>query len=264
MLLRNYIDPQLLSEEIEAGYITCREHPRDSDLKIYNYSKKAQIEQRWNDATRKCRGLIVQRTPWGVEILAKPWLKFFNCGEHPEGTFNLDMPVWAVDKIDGSLGIAYPGPQGWAIATRGSFTSEQAIEGTKMLRERIDEGFLPVGGVTYLFEIVYPENRIVLDYAGKRELVLLGVLSNHETDYLGAASGAFLEACDWFEKAEGHRSTLRKLLTDPPRENRGVRRLHDRWADGEGQTAGLHRTPSDRLRTVRAGGLGGAPRWTGR
>lgn len=217
MLLRNYVDPQLLGEEIDAGYITRREHPRDRDLWIFNYTKKAQIEGRWNDATRRCRGLIT-RAGYEVKVIARPFEKFMNLGEHPEGAFNLDAPVWAVDKADGSLGVMYFGPDGWAIATRGSFTSEQAIEGTKMLRERIAEGFQPHPGVTYLFEIVYPENRIVLDYGAKRELVLLAALKTDSVDREPACE-AFMHACDWFERAEGHRSTLRKLLTDPPREN---------------------------------------------
>ena len=121
--------------------------------------------------------------------------------------------------VHNSLGILHPSPDGnWAIATRGSFTSEQAVEGTKMLRERIAEGFSPRKGVTYLFEIIYPENRIVLDYGGRRELILLDALVTDSVDRLPDGE-AYVEACDWFERAEGHRSTLRKLLTDPLRPN---------------------------------------------
>jgi hypothetical protein len=37
-----------------------------------------------------------------------------------------------------------------------------------------------VDGFTYLFEIIYPENRIVVDYNGEERLVLLGII-NTET-----------------------------------------------------------------------------------
>ena len=37
-----------------------------------------------------------------------------------------------------------------------------------------------VDGFTYLFEIIYPENRIVVDYQGQERLVLLGII-NTET-----------------------------------------------------------------------------------
>lgn len=221
MLLREYLDTKILQDEIEAGYISKRVHPDDGRLSILNYTKKAQIERRWNDVTEKCRGLIVKLDPWtSAEIVAaRPFRKFFNLSEWPEGSFNLDAPVWATDKHDGSMSILYPSPDGnWAIATRGSFTSEQAVEGTKMLRERIAEGFSPREGVTYLFEVIYPENRIVLDYGSRRELVLLDALVTDSADRMPAVE-AFIEACDWFEHAEGHRSTLRKLLTDPQRPN---------------------------------------------
>lgn len=121
--------------------------------------------------------------------------------------------------VHNSLGILYPAPGGgYAIATRGSFTSDQAIEGTKILQEAIAEGFTPHEGVTYLFEVIYPGNRIVLDYGTERKLVLLDALVTDSVDR-EPATRAFLEACDFFEPAMGHRSTLRQLVTAPQRPN---------------------------------------------
>ena len=223
MLLHEYLDQEALDQEIKDGYVTLREHPEDASLWILNYSKKTQIERRWNDVTRKCRGLIVKSAWWTnggtLEVIARPFEKFYNLSEHPEGTFNLDAPVWATDKADGSLGVLHPAPNGgYAIATRGSFTSDQAIEGTKILQEVIAEGFTPHEGVTYLFEVIYPENRIVLDYGTERKLVLLDALVTDSVDR-EPATRAFLEACDFFEPATGHRSTLRQLVTAPQRPN---------------------------------------------
>ena len=79
------------------------------------------------------------------------------------------------EKIDGSLGILYYLDGQACIATRGNFTSQQAIEGTAMIRERELE---LLDGVTPLFEIVYPENRIVVDYGNRRELTLLAAICN--------------------------------------------------------------------------------------
>jgi RNA ligase len=82
--------------------------------------------------------------------------------------------VHVTDKADGSLGILYPLPSGgWAMSTRGSFASEQAAHATQVLNERYGD-FQPAPGVTTLVEIVYPQNRIVLDYAGMDDLILLG------------------------------------------------------------------------------------------
>ena len=105
MLLHEYLNVDLLDREIEEGYVTLREHPEDASLWILNYSKKTQIERRWNDVTQKCRGLVGRSAWWtnaGVlEVIARPFEKFYNLSEHPEGAFNLDAPVWATDKADG-------------------------------------------------------------------------------------------------------------------------------------------------------------------
>ena len=47
-----------------------------------------------------------------------------------------DAPVEVTDKMDGSLGILYRRPDGvCAIATRGSFASDQALEANKIWSE---------------------------------------------------------------------------------------------------------------------------------
>ena len=65
---------------------------------------------------------------------------------------------------------------GWHMATRGSFTSEQAIRAMEIAkREGLDRKAVP--GFTYLFEIIYPENRIVCDYGDTERLVLLAIVN---------------------------------------------------------------------------------------
>jgi RNA ligase len=63
------------------------------------------------------------------------------------------------------------------MATRGSFTSEQAVKGKEML-DKLNTHFGLIPGYTYLFEIIYPENRIVVDYGGAEKLVVLGCYNN--------------------------------------------------------------------------------------
>ena len=64
----------------------------------------------------------------------------------------------------------------WHIATRGSFTSEQAIKGKEMLDKLNKTALIP--GYTYLVEIIFPENRIVVDYGDAEKLVVLGAYNN--------------------------------------------------------------------------------------
>lgn len=174
MKLYNLLDPLLLKRMVAEGYVRIQNHP-SLPLAIYNYTEKAQYERVWNDATSVCRGLIVHAKLG--DIMARPFRKFHNYGENEAGTPELSASAVVTDKADGSLGILYPSDEGWSVATRGSFCSEQAIHATRVWQERYQEKFDPVPGWTYLFEIVYPRNRIVLDYGDTDDLIHLGCVN---------------------------------------------------------------------------------------
>lgn len=77
--------------------------------------------------------------------------------------------------VHNSLGIVYPTRSGHAVATRGSFASDQAQHATRLLHNRYGD-WCPPPGYTPLFEIVYPENRIVCDYGDLDDLIFLGAV----------------------------------------------------------------------------------------
>jgi RNA ligase len=173
MHINELFSPEMLAAEIEAKHIRPNDHPT-LPLRLYNYTEIAQYQKAWNDVTRACRGLIVHRETG--EIVARPFPKFFNHGESAHLPFSEDEPVTVTDKLDGSLGIIYPtGDGGLAVATRGSFTSEQAIHATHILRTKYEDWY-PAEGSTVLVEIVYPQNRIVVDYGDTDDLLLLGAV----------------------------------------------------------------------------------------
>ena len=177
-----------LTELIETRYIRATAHPEFPELEILNYSEKTAYEKNWNEFTLTCRGLI-----WNKEtgdIVARPFGKFFNLGDDLAPTLEelLERGGTVTNKFDGSLGIFYVRPDGRpAIATRGSFASEQAIKATEMLHRtgmawvlaEASEGF----GQTPLYEIIYPENRIVLDYGNVESLVQLGLVDNRTGNF---------------------------------------------------------------------------------
>lgn len=165
-----------LDREIENGFVRANAHP-EADLWILNYTEKAAYEGHWNNVTLNCRGLIVDI--FG-DIVAKPFPKFFNYGQVGCPEIDLDESAIVSDKMDGSLGILYYclSTDKWSIATRGSFTSDQAIKGTEIFRTKYPD-FKPISGYTYLFEIIYPENRIVCDYGDTEDLVFLGAVNNN-------------------------------------------------------------------------------------
>lgn len=160
-----------------SGHVNCQVHP-ELPLLIWNYSKTCGYEGAWDDITLQCRGLI---TDLDGQIVARPFIKFFNIGEEMcPVTDPVREPGFLeiTEKMDGSLGIVYPWGDGtYAVATRGSFTSEQALHATEILRTRYRR-WAPPAGVTVLLEIIYPDNRIVLDYDGLDDLVYLAAINN--------------------------------------------------------------------------------------
>lgn len=166
------IDLEAYRAREAQGLISCRAHP-DADLFIWNYTSRCQYAGAWDEVTMAARGLITRSDG---TIIARPFPKFRNLNEHRA----LGLPVPAepfevTEKMDGSLGILYWLDGAPAIATRGSFTSEQAIHASALLRERYGT-YLFDPALTLLFEIVYPENRIVIDYGALDDLVLLAAI----------------------------------------------------------------------------------------
>jgi RNA ligase len=121
------------------------------------------------------RGLILDKKG---QIIARPFKKFFNLEEHTAVDIPQE-PFEVYEKADGSLGILYWLNDQPCIATRGSFISEQALHATQLFGDRYGSVLAKLDrNVTYLFEIIYPSNRIVVDYGAMDDLVLLGVLDN--------------------------------------------------------------------------------------
>lgn len=216
MKLNQLLDVELLDDMVKAGYVRFGTHNEFPELRIYEYTAKAMFEREWNSVTTKTRGLIVN---WETqEILARPFDKFFNYGEPSQLDqirLELNDEVVVYDKLDGSLGILYRRPDGFlAIATKGSFHSEQAQWATKEIRKYMTTHFYE-DETTWLFEIIYPENRIVVtyDFSG---LVLLGARDIESGDEIFPD-----ELLDWHgRKATLFRyQTLREALEASPRPN---------------------------------------------
>jgi len=164
-----------LDNLVDGGYLICAKHP-SLPLTIYNYSQKTQYEKYWTEITLACRGLVLD--PNG-QIIARPFAKFFNSTEVEEKIPNEPFRVY--EKMDGSLGIFF-WYEGYPVfASRGSFSSEQAIRGAKILKEKYNIHELKQFH-TYMFEIIYPENRIVVDYGDMEDVVMLGVIHTKTGD----------------------------------------------------------------------------------
>lgn len=179
--LRDLFGDGELDDAITAGFVRVQHHPT-LPYSIFNYSETCAYARAWTPVTTACRGLI-SRSSDG-EVLARGFDKFWNHNE-PEsaGIIEAGGPVTVTAKEDGSLGVLYPvNDTEFAVATRGSFGSEQALHATQIWRDLYAGRWAPPVGMTALFEIVYPANRIVLDYGGLDDLILLGFVETATVD----------------------------------------------------------------------------------
>lgn len=158
------LSKDVLYEYVQRGLVLENKH-NTLPLTIYNYTNKVQYEDLWDDVLLQCRGLILNDNGG---IVARPFKKFFNI-EESKHTPTAKFEVF--DKVDGSLGILFWFGDKWNISTRGSFHSDQSVRATSML-EDYDLSGLPKSH-THLLEIIYPENRIVVDYGKQQKLIYL-------------------------------------------------------------------------------------------
>ena len=201
---------EILNRYFDEGLLYKQVHPT-LPLTIWNYTEEVQYGGKWDELTLSARGLVTDELG---TIVARPMKKFFNM-EEGKHTPTPDFEVF--EKVDGSLGIVFKYKGEWMIATRGSFTSDQAIKGKEML-DRLKMDKVPYN-LTYLFEIVYPENRIVVDYGDQEKLVLLGAIevgsglevSRHTLEYFASEIGS--EISKSYDGIKDY-STLKGMVKD--------------------------------------------------
>ena len=201
---------ETLNKYKEDGLLRCQTHPT-LPLTIWNYTEKVQYESLWDEVTISCRGLVTDESG---KIVARPFKKFFNM-EEDKHTPTSEFDVY--EKMDGSLIIVFWYDGGWVVASRGSFTSEQAVAASKIFFDKLDHNFSI--GITYLFEFTANWNRIVVDYGDVDNLTLLGAI---RTDDETEATYEQLEMiarganCDVVKRYDGIKdySTLKGIIKD--------------------------------------------------
>lgn len=161
-----------LNKLVESGHLSRKE---EGDLVLFNYTDFCTFERLWNEHTINSRGTIYNKHTG--EVVAKALSKFFNLGELPQeeqARFLNGKKFEIFTKEDGSMGTVAFYNDKWNVTTRGSFNSDQAIKATQMLSKydlnKLNKNF------TYIVEIIYPENRIIVDYGPEEKLVLLACI----------------------------------------------------------------------------------------
>ena len=163
-----------LNKYYEDGLLYKQVHP-SLPLTIWNYTEKVQYENLWDEVTLMCRGLVTDNEG---NIVATPFHKFFNI---EEGKYTPTETFEVYEKMDGSLGIIFWYEGQWVVATRGSFTSDQAIKAKELLKKYNTD--IMFRHLTFCFEVLYKNNRIVVDYGDYEGLVLLGTFDKNGKEY---------------------------------------------------------------------------------
>lgn len=132
----------------------------------------------WNFFERVSRGLILHAKTG--EIVARAFDKFFNWQAY--GRSSDAALVRVMEKMDGSLGILYRHHHEYKVATRSDFTNPQCQFANHFIK-RFDLSDL-AEEYTLIFEIIYPKNRIIVDYQDRKDLVLLAVRNRVTGEYL--------------------------------------------------------------------------------
>lgn len=174
------IDINTLRQYETDGWVRSQTHP-ELPLIIWNYTQNTQYMGHWDDVTLLTRGLVTDTK--GI-IVAHPMKKFFNYSElkaHnkiPSGDFTI------YEKLDGSYIQVFSYQDELIVSSKGSFTSIQVEMATEILDSKFAdwcEVFDPE--YNYIFELIHPENRIVLDYGDDVDLVLIGLIKIDGFEY---------------------------------------------------------------------------------
>jgi RNA ligase len=199
----------------EDGRVNARYHETEPYV-TFKYSQVTQFSRDWDDVTMASRGIIFNKDTG--EVVARPFAKFFNHNEPNVDRTQLRGPISVTEKLDGSLGIGYTDSEGrMNIATGGSFISEQSKHATEIYRDRYEGNWEPNPELTYMWEIIGPENRVVVDYGDTDDIHLIGAV-NKET----GRSVLLRDVKEWkWEKAPEYNNlkSLDAVVNSPERPN---------------------------------------------
>ncbi len=158
-----------VEEQIELGNISKNKHP-ELDLFVLCYTKNCVIERCWNEATMACRGMVIDGDN---NIISLPIKKFFNDDQLVQMNIKVPLCSFTVyEKLDGSI-IYMSKYKGQLIFnSKSSFISEHAGWAKELFFEKYTESNIE-DHITFCFELIVPQNRIVIDYKDRRELVLI-------------------------------------------------------------------------------------------
>ena len=165
-----HVDLKKYFELMHEGLVYIKRHPQ-YPLFLLNYTPRTQYRQKWCKELVHARGLVVGEDG---KILARPLPKFFNHYEINDLEELQDEEYEVYEKFDGSLVIMFHYENQPIFCTRGSFISEQAVKGYEIFRAKYKNISINKE-YTYCFEVIYPQNKIVVNYDDLEDLFLISI-----------------------------------------------------------------------------------------
>ena len=175
----------------ELLYEKCIQVKYKGDLAIFNYNLNIGIEQGkeidfTDPIVKVCRGIIVDLK--NMKVVCFPFNKFGNYTEYYAD--DIDWKTARVqDKIDGSIVKLYWYDGKWNWATNSMIDASDATTSSvvhkdylSLIKSASNYNEIPFsdlnGDYTFIFELVSPENRVVVNY-DKTMLYHIGTRHNH-------------------------------------------------------------------------------------
>jgi RNA ligase len=169
--------PDALAAAVTQGAVFATRAPH-LPLTLYCYTRRCMYEGPWTPVTMAARGLVLSDDG---EIVCSPMPKFFNLSEPRVPSYPLEAleaePVVVLEKLDGTLINVWHYAGFWQLTTKGGFTSPQVALASGVIASQYGQSFFSAldPAYTYGFELIHPDNRIIVNYGARSELVLLSV-----------------------------------------------------------------------------------------
>ena len=166
---------------LQYGKVNVRTHPTNPDLRIFNYRNDAFRGEGYTQFEILSRGLIINARTG--EIVGRAFDKFFNYGEYGIEFKPVGKIKNVYEKVDGNIGVLYRDGDIYKISTRGRFDSDAATWATEFLNNKFNLTGLE-NELTLIFEIVNPSIRVIVDYEGLEDIVLLAARNRFTGEYV--------------------------------------------------------------------------------
>jgi len=168
-------DSNILKRLVKAGKIREKVHPNYAGLAIYKYRGGFNFftdeDAHW---VQWCRGLVYDHN--ADQVVCCPMPKFHNHYRYSRDMLEdltADNNYSVSRKIDGSCVLVWYYDEKWHTSTLFSFDSEQAKAAERLLGTLHDMNKVLKKNRTHIFEVVYPQNRIILNYGDEESMTYL-------------------------------------------------------------------------------------------